>query len=448
MHENDFEKNVSEKMDQLGFDPSDAVWAGIDREINKGRRRRIPVFWLFFFGLALVGAGYYFTANKNISIALPVARQQNGIIEKQNKQSKSGIETDNQESNKTNEIEQKSSSFDKMESHVNARNGENLGENQVFKAGEGKIPEQNTDASLSNKEKTETSGQTAVDAEPGKIENEVIDSSGGKKTSVITENTFKQDSVTEVKTAKNQKKKEKSHPWKIGFSGTAGISNVSQALFQSAYSSPVTYGSNGSVNPPGPASTNATSDMSTGFSFGAGVFVNKNLSERISFSAGLDYHYYSTNIHTGSLVDSPKVLYTASAQPTSVNSFYRNGGNNSYTNQYHFIELPLSVNFQVNKSKKTPVIWEVGLSLAWMVSSNSLRYDPYSNVYFNDNQLLSKTQLNMATAIMIGFHMHKNELQIGPQLQYGLTGLMKTNSGDPGHLVYGGLKILFIPGKK
>ncbi|MEJ0080284.1 MAG: hypothetical protein WDM78_04840 [Puia sp.] len=38
MHENKFEKQVREKMDQLGFDPADTVWAQVDREINRERK--------------------------------------------------------------------------------------------------------------------------------------------------------------------------------------------------------------------------------------------------------------------------------------------------------------------------------------------------------------------------------------------------------------------------
>jgi hypothetical protein len=53
MHENNFEKQVREKMDQLGFDPADSVWERVDKEINKEKKHRRPLFWLFFFsGLA------------------------------------------------------------------------------------------------------------------------------------------------------------------------------------------------------------------------------------------------------------------------------------------------------------------------------------------------------------------------------------------------------------
>ena len=66
MRENEFEKQVRKKMDELGFDPSEAVWAGIDKEINREKKRRRPFFWLLFCsGLLLAGSGYYFFTTKN-----------------------------------------------------------------------------------------------------------------------------------------------------------------------------------------------------------------------------------------------------------------------------------------------------------------------------------------------------------------------------------------------
>ena len=48
MREEEFEKRVRDKMKQLGFDPSESVWIGVDKEINKEKKRRMPLFWLFF----------------------------------------------------------------------------------------------------------------------------------------------------------------------------------------------------------------------------------------------------------------------------------------------------------------------------------------------------------------------------------------------------------------
>jgi len=180
------------------------------------------------------------------------------------------------------------------------------------------------------------------------------------------------------------------------------------------------------------------------------VFAERRLSKRISFSAGIYYHYYSAKIRTGDFVDSSALVYSApaSGQRSVVNGYYRNGNGHGYTNNYHFVELPVTVNFQLNKSRKMPVIWEAGMSLSYLVGSNALQFDPYRNVYFENNQLINKTQLNGVTAIMVGFHLGYNELQLGPELRYGLTGLLKSGESYSQHLFSYGLRLSFIPGKK
>ena len=90
MRENEFEKRVREKMEQLGFEPSESVWAGVDKEISKGKKRRVPLFWLFFVsGLLLAGGAYYFIANKNTAGAIPDTNAENGIAKIPEKKSSS-----------------------------------------------------------------------------------------------------------------------------------------------------------------------------------------------------------------------------------------------------------------------------------------------------------------------------------------------------------------------
>ena len=129
-------------------------------------------------------------------------------------------------------------------------------------------------------------------------------------------------------------------------------------------------------------------------------------------------------------------------------SYYENGNSQAYTNQYHFIEMPVSVNFQINKSKRIPFNWELGITPGYIVGSKALYYDPNTNVYFNNYLQPNKMQLNAVTAFMIGIPLNKGQLEAGPQVQYGLTGFVNTSDGNPGHLFYAGLKISFIPGKK
>src|SRR5258705_762818 len=71
MQENDFEKNVQQRMDQLQLYPSAEVWPEIERRIRKERKRRWFILW-FLFPALLTGAGltiYFLTATnkKNIS---------------------------------------------------------------------------------------------------------------------------------------------------------------------------------------------------------------------------------------------------------------------------------------------------------------------------------------------------------------------------------------------
>jgi len=61
MHEPEFEKKVQQKMEELEFSPSEAVWMNLERRIGTKKRRRLPLFWLFFLpGLLLGAAGAYF----------------------------------------------------------------------------------------------------------------------------------------------------------------------------------------------------------------------------------------------------------------------------------------------------------------------------------------------------------------------------------------------------
>ncbi|HZZ74952.1 MAG TPA: hypothetical protein VFE04_03460, partial [Puia sp.] len=84
MRENEFEKQVREKMGQLGFDPSESVWVNVDKEINKKRRRRVPLIWLFFIsGLLVAGGAYYYVVNKNTLVEQKKLPEQLELSKKQ-----------------------------------------------------------------------------------------------------------------------------------------------------------------------------------------------------------------------------------------------------------------------------------------------------------------------------------------------------------------------------
>jgi hypothetical protein len=481
MDENKFEKEVREKMDQLGFDPSDAVWANVDKEINKDKKRRRPIFWLVFpLTLVLMVGGYYVISYKSSINIIATNKQQIGIDKNQDKQSTGKAETDNDERNKKNEeakrlkdglAEDKAQHeipgkpIDHYDHHVkrlfNGKHAENPTDPKPANEGEtssngaansgnleSKAAEQFSDADRNNTVSDENNIKSERKTEPNIAEKTSVDSSAEKKINNLVKN---RDSVSDRKSAKDANQKIKSSSWKIGFAGNAGISNINQSPFKPVYGS---YFSNnpiaGNVGNAGAPVTDASSKFNAGFSFGMGVFAERRLSKRVSFSAGINYHYYSAKIRTGDFVDSSAFVYSApaSGQGSVVNGYYRNGDTQGYTNNYHFVELPVNLNFQLNKSLKTPIIWEAGISLSWLIGSNALHFDPYRDVYYENNQLVNRTQLNGVTAIMVGFHLDHNELQLGPQLRYGLTDLLKSGESYSQHLFYYGLTLSFIPEKK
>jgi hypothetical protein len=437
MHENKFENEVREKMDQLGFDPPDAVWANVDKEINKEKKDRQPLFWIFFLsGLMLAGGIYYFSTNKN-SIATHPNNQDLVSGKATGKKTDSRGQADgslrpkvlvsgNHPADQLNTISSKKKSDN---SHI-ARQ----------KTGEAHQHIVNRDITInqSDSQKAEITStaktiETSVDSPAQKVN--LI---AGKKSSL-------KDSASDNNVIRTAEKKSQTSKWKFGFTAGAGISNSNQSLFKSGNS----YYTFAAASPPGSGSGNPASvSINSGFSFSAAVLLNRILSKRIYLSGGLGYHYYSTKMQIGNPAYGNPVTAGNGAMFAYSSGYYQNGDSHAYINQYHFIELPVSIDFQLNKNNRLPLIWEAGLSLLYLLNSNAVQYDPAYNVYYKNNQLFNRTQLNMTTALLIGFHINKTELQAGPQLQYGLTSLLKTAAANPQHLLYYGLKISVLPWKK
>jgi Outer membrane protein beta-barrel domain len=475
MREEEFEKRVRDKMKRLGFDPSESVWIGVDKEINKEKKRRVPLFWLFFAsGLLLAGGAYYFVTNKNNEGVILNNNAENTIakISEQRTSNKKQIEqpviqsTELQKNNNEKNLgvpDNKKRHFtgtslinrkrvDKTtattpgkkyaHNEVAAKTKEIKKAKEINETGQGIAATGTADIVISNYNSKSAKSETEIDNK------KAADSTVAKMITGEKENKSKKDSVISSATAKNKEKKTKVSSWKWGVTGGVGSSNLNQDLFNSVKTlAAVTLSTNTTtVNNAG--NSNSSSEINPGFSFQAGAFVSRNISKRFSFSAGVNYHYYSTTMRTGMKLNTTLVTTNSFNQIITANSYYENTQTRTFTNQYHMIEIPLSVNFQLNKSKRMPFIWELGLTPGYIISSNALYYDPNTNVYFSNYLQPNKMQLNGVTALMFGFPMHKNEWQIGPQLQYGFTGFVNTKDGNPGHLFYAGLKISFIPGKK
>lgn len=170
---------------------------------------------------------------------------------------------------------------------------------------------------------------------------------------------------------------------------------------------------------------------------------------------GLNLHYYSTRLETGQKApdsvntNRASLFYptTAYAAQPAQNAPYYTSENYKYSNRYYFLEIPISVQWQFNRSRKTPLFWEGGLSYSRLVSANALYYNEKSGVYYKDGGAASPNHLMAFSSLMIGMSWRGNLIRLGPEGQYGLSSLVNANNATSQHLFYGGLKVIVIPRK-
>jgi hypothetical protein len=256
-------------------------------------------------------------------------------------------------------------------------------------------------------------------------------------------------------------------PWEAAFTGGIGISSLDRLQLVSgkspsanglAYSSPAGNSTNyyALTNPTiAAAGLNAKqppSEIRPDLSFSAGIQARKPLSRQWTFTVGLDLLYYSTRMKVGQQVSAytpatGALIASSAAAPIQTYPYYTTGEGQSFTNRYYFLEIPASIQWQLNHSRVMPLFWEGGVSLSYLMSSDALYYDPNSGVYFKNGNVTNRAQVSLSTSLMMGFQLGGGaRLQVGPQVQYGLSSLLQTEAGTQ-HLYYGGIRIVVIPGK-
>ncbi len=495
MHDPEFEKNIQKKMEELDFNPPESVWDKVALEIQKDKKRRRPIIWFFLFlGLALAGSIYYMlapvlTARHSIASGNPKISSQ-PITDSANKNSSlpqnSGVDrslkklpdsiSDNQEPdqasiNKNNIADPKSlPAAQSTHSSILTSKKNSLGEVN-------ELGSSNTTSNLSLKNKKERQwkfSSTSVESGPSnkyeadrKADLPSIEKYQQNETSgiVLNNNVLPpltpalnsshfavtgpiSDPVAADAKKSQANKNPNHHSWNIGYTTAPGISTINKTLFNSLKSVADVYSFYApSVPPTSSAGAPLPSTVQSGFSFTAGAFVEKKLSNKLTFSTGLNYHYYSNQIQTGAKIDS-MVPMISNFSASQLVGYYHTGTATRYTNQYHFLELPVSLRWQFNNSKSLPLSLEGGLTISQMLGSNALHYNSLSGIYYKDNDLFRKTQFGGTAALLVGFYINHSFFQAGPQVQYGLSNMLKDNNSAAEHLFFTGIKLTIVPKKK
>jgi len=258
------------------------------------------------------------------------------------------------------------------------------------------------------------------------------------------------------------------HPWYMGFAAGGGGSSiyapVGNALVTGSPVNSYYYAFAGNSTSPSPglpqtlrltSSANAAASKRTGtnvrpnFSYWAGIYGEKRLSARWSIDVGLSLHYYSVRLRTesqvntyapssASLLVATPVTYAANA----ANS-YSGSGEQTYINNYYFLEVPASAQWKLNHSRSLPLFWRGGAVLSYLMSSNGLYDDISSGAYKSDNGVIHRTQASVKTGLAVGLPVRGVQIQAGPEVQYALTHMLRTGSGS-GHMVYGGMRVALM----
>ncbi|HEY1200585.1 MAG TPA: outer membrane beta-barrel protein, partial [Niastella sp.] len=117
--------------------------------------------------------------------------------------------------------------------------------------------------------------------------------------------------------------------------------------------------------------------------------------------------------------------------------------------RFHYIEVPVLLNWQINKGRRLPpIVFEGGVSIGRMFSADALHYEGVKGVYYEDNSLFNKTQFNFVTGLSVGLmQKSKHPIWIGPDLRYSLNGLVKKDISKGQYIWSTGISFKMLLGR-
>jgi hypothetical protein len=466
MHDPKFEKEVQKKLEELSFSPSEAVWTRVERAVNEKRRRRTPLFWFFLLpSLGLAGAGLIYFAKHQTTPAIQVVRtvpvSAPALASSPAPMSAPASSTPGDKAAARN-VSGKQTPSDQT-----------IHPNSISSLDPATHPGINTLSDATAHQDITTSSDPGVhqdiafprdpaarqDRASGSVSHAGLPGLRPFDHRIAAPTASRLAGSSAIPAAETPTNLKPKYVWEMGFAGGVGLSSLNTSLFQQPAVAASDVQALTSPTPVNASYKTPTSGVQPDISYWAGIVAQRPLSKALTLSLGLDLHYYSTRQQIGEAVYSnPASLYQAStffnyqqttntATQAAVYPYYSVGNTDVFTNRYYFLELPVSIVWKVNHSRKLPLFWENGLSLTYLVSTSSIYYNAKSGVFYKDQgSMANKTQLNLSTALLVGLPIKSMRLQAGPQLQYGLTSLQHQSSVGQ-HLFFGGIRIVLIPGK-
>jgi hypothetical protein len=455
MQENEFEKQLRQKMEELRLNPSNAIWQNIEANIPKKKRRRL-VWLLIPLLLVLLCGGYWFL--NSINESKPLNKQLSQTVIKS--------DTTNREDNVQKSVDTKHQSSPNL---ISPKAEKNIATQDLIQriASQTKTAKKqtrqpsklnvftNTSNKPELKDKIESSTTTISHddnsvASPTEYENKSTQNDVDLKqkiaesdpTNTTREVTNVVDSTSKKITANTENEKNKQvgglnkenynriktkSSWQFGVTFSPGVSGVPNKLLSSLDKSFAYADMLYLTAPAANYSAPLPSKIKSSGALIAGIFLEKNISKKNSITVGLNYKTFSTTTKVGVKNDTSRAysLY----DPV-----------NSYHNYYHFLELPVSYKMQIS-SNKFPIFWDLGISLSQLIGSNALQLDNVSVLYYRNNSLFNKSQIGFNTRLYADvMSKKKTSLLIGPALYYGATKVAAEGLYKNQHFTFIGLR--------
>ena len=455
MQADEFEKKVRNKLEELGLVPDREVWKQVSIRIEREKnKRRILIFWIFTGFVLLAGTSVYVFINNENNNKTVISEINNNSSKRENYEIKQSPKNLPQSLQKVQKIHLAKSVTHLKKAAIKQVSASERKTSDLSKIEYVKVINQKPsfinkkeDATIYQKENkyVQTSLPLHKFYNPNLSKAKTDTASAG---TTGKETGFKKDSSANT-TAKKLIDKKTGKKWKTGFTVYSGISDNISGLF----SMNKTY-SPGYLSSPGNSNNgnynngnynyqeNLSNSFKSAFSSGFGFFVKNQLTKRISFSAGVDYHFYSAKSMVGKSVSSPTAFYDSESQTNIVSERYYIIGNSvKYSNKYQLLELPINILLQLNKNAKKPLLLSAGISPGYLIASNALYANPSANVYYTDKEKFHRFQLSAQGNLLFPVsNSGKFFLHAGPVIQYGLTNAAKTVTGGRQHLLFTGIK--------
>lgn len=465
MEQNNFEKNMQQKLGGLKIDPSESVWQNVEKRIEKKPQRKWLIFIIFFLLLFSFTGGYWLL---NLEKSNHFQNQRNSSqdigISATKKNSSSNqflvpdkIDTNNVAFKKANTPVTSIVSVAKNENPHKRKSRKTF----FLKKGSFKTGIQNVTASENEikKEPTEKARMLQNDLSHNKTDLAIHNE--GEVNTVVQQSKSDQngrDSSIQLATIINQPAKKDTdlvvgskkppvtshkNKWNFGITVSGGMSLIGNEFLgidNNNYSDYLSSPGTGSNSGPGTPLSHSPSAIKNSFAFITGVFAEKNISAKHKISIGMNYKYFSTLNTVGNKIDSTQTAYNSSTIANAANN---------HRNNFNYLELPVLLKFRLGNSTSLPLYWQGGINISQLIGSNALQFQSAPGLYYNDNSFFNKTQLGFSTAISATiFSKQKTPVTVGPYFYYSSSRLSDKGLYGKKHFSFAGIRTEILFQKK